>query len=411
MGNGLHLSLVQGKGGFQQCFPVSGGTAPGNPGRAGQHGFQIPDGGFGRFDGVSLIIGVEGIQQLALLANEGQFGCGGTGINAQITVTAVGFQIFLSHYRLTVTLPEGIVILLIFKQRRKSGHFKRNRYPLFQSADQLLQGNRRGITAFQRGTHGGKQVGILRIHHVFRCQLQCTDKGFFQFRQKMQRAAQKRHTAPNGLAAGQAGNGLIHHRLKNRGRQIRVCGPLVNQGLDVRLREHTTAGGNGIDLPVVFCLFVQAPGVNLQQRGHLIDEGAGTAGADTVHPLLQAAGEIDDFRILTAQLNCHIRLRIVVFQGRSHGHHFLHKTDVHRLCQGDGAGTGDLHLQQALPQLLTGIPEKLCQSALGVGLMAAVIPIDQMILFVQNRQLYGGGTDVNSCTIGVHSSSLSMLSM
>ena len=355
MGDGFHLSLVQRKGGFQQRFPVSGGTAPGNPGRAGQHGFQIPDGGFGRFNRVSLIIGVEGIQQLALLADEGQFGRSGTGVNAQITVTAVGFQFFLSHHRLTVTLPEGIVILLIFKQRRESGHFKRNLHALFQSADQLHQGNLCRVIAFQGGTHGRKQVGILRVHHIFRRQLQCTDKGFLQFRQEMQRTPQKRHTAPDGLAASQARNGLIHHRLENRGRQVRLGGALVDEGLNIRLCEHTAAGCNGIDLPVVFRLFVQASGIDLKQRCHLIDERAGTAGANTVHPFLQTAGEVDDFCILSAQFNCYIRLRVEEFQGRSYCHHFLYETDFHGLCQGDGAGTGDFHPQQALTQLFAGI--------------------------------------------------------
>ena len=171
----------------------------------------------------------------------------------------------------------------------------------------------------------------------------------------MQRSAQKGHTAPDGLAAGQAGNGLVHHGLENGGRQVCLGGTLVDQGLDVRLGEYAAAGGDGIDLLVVFRLFVQPSGIDLQQRRHLVDEGAGSAGADTVHPLLQPAGEVNDLGILAPQLNGHIRLGIEGLQGGGHRHHLLDKANVQGLGQGDGTGARDLYRQAAVSQLLPGI--------------------------------------------------------
>ena len=82
VGDGLHLSLVQGEGGLQEGLAVARGAGPGDPGGARKHGFQVPDGGLGRLDGISLVVGVEGIQQLPFLADEGQLGGGGSGIDA-----------------------------------------------------------------------------------------------------------------------------------------------------------------------------------------------------------------------------------------------------------------------------------------------------------------------------------------
>ena len=153
-------------------------------------------------------------------------------------------------------LAEGLIIRLVPEKRRKPGHLERDPDTLFQPRNELSQGHGLGIPAFQGGTHGRKQMGILRVHDLIRGQLQRPDKGLFQLRQEVQRSAQKGHTAPDGLAAGQAGNGLVHHGLENGGRQVCLGGTLIDQGLNVRLGEYAAAGGDGINLLVVFRLFV-----------------------------------------------------------------------------------------------------------------------------------------------------------
>ena len=67
----------------------------------------------------------------------------------------------------------------------------------------------------------------------------------------MQRPAQKGHAAPNGLAAGKAGDGLVHHRLKDGGGQIGGGSALVDEGLNVGFGKHAAPGGDGIDLLVL----------------------------------------------------------------------------------------------------------------------------------------------------------------
>ena len=298
---------------------------------------------------------------------------------------------------------EGVIFRLVGEQRRQPLDLKGHGYALRQTVDQLPNGPRRGVGfRLQRRTHGGEQVGVVGVDDVLGCQLQRADEGLFQLRQEVQRPAQKGHAAPDGLAAGKAGDGLVHHRLKDGGGQIGTGRALIDEGLDVRLGEHAAPGGDGIQLLVVRCRVVEALGVGLQQGGHLVDEGAGAAGAYAVHPLLQTAGEIDDLGVLAAQLDGHVRLGIALLQRRGHSHHLLHKGNVQRPAQIDGAGAGDGGAEGAVAQRLAGLTQQRRQRLLGVGLMAAVVAVKNVVVVVQYHQLDGGRANVDTGTISIH---------
>ena len=245
-------------------------------------------------------------------------------------------------------------------------------------------------------------MGVLRIHGGFRGQLQGADKGRLQFRQEVQGTAQEGHGAPDGLAAGKAGNGLIHHRLENGNRQIGLGGALVDERLDVGFGEHAAPGGDGIHPLIMLRRLIQAGGVGLQKRGHLVDEGAGAAGANAVHPFLQAALEINDLGILAAQLDGHVRLRGCGFQGSGHRHHLLDKADIQGFPQIDGSGTGDAQTQTAVAQLPLCRHQKGFQGFLGMGMMTAVLSKQERTVVIQNHKLYSGRTDINTGAIGIH---------
>ena len=135
---------------------------------------------------------------------------------------------------------------------------------------------------------------------------------------------------------------------------------------------------------------VQSLGVRLQERGHLVDERAGAACADAIHALLQPAAEVDDLRILTAQLNGDVRLRGNGLQAGGHGDDLLHKADVQGFAKVDGAGAGDLQAQVAGAELCAGVLQQLGKCFLRVRAVAAVIAIAQDAAFVQNNELCGG---------------------
>ena len=399
MGNGLHHALVQGEGGFQQSLAVACGTGPDDLGPFRQFLFQFAHGVHGRLDGVALVSGIVGKQELSLLAHKNQLCSGGAGIDAQIAVAPVIFKGGSGHHMLPVTLLEFIKFLSVPEQGLQPRHFKGGLYAFFQGGNQLVQFKYRSILRLQGRAHGGKKVGVFRVHRGFVRQVKGPDKGLFQLRQEMQRPAQEGHAAPYGLAAGKTRNGLIHHSLENGGCQVRLGGSFVDEGLNIRLGKNAAPGGNGIDLFVFPGCLVQAFCIGLQKGGHLVNKRAGASGAHTIHPLVQAAPEIDDLGVLAAKLNGHIGLGGCELQSRGHRHDLLHKGDLQCLSQGHGAGACDFDLQIAAADFLPGIGQQLAQRFLGMGLVALIGAVKDLSLLIQNHQLYRGGTYIDTGTI------------
>ena len=148
-------------------------------------------------------------------------------------------------------IAELVIFFLVPEERFQPGHLEAYLYTSLQPFNQIGKIDFSGISGLQGCAHGSKEMGIFRVNGGLIVQLQGADKGCFQFSQEMQRATQKGNTAPDGFAAGQTGNGLIHHRLKNGGRQIGAGGAFVDERLNVRLGKHAAAGGNGVQFLVI----------------------------------------------------------------------------------------------------------------------------------------------------------------
>ena len=113
--------------------------------------------------------------------------------------------------------------------------------------------------------------------------------------------------AADGFPAGKTADGLVYHSLENGGGKVFFGGALIDQRLDVCLGEHTAAGCNGIEGFVILCVLIQPRSICLQQRSHLVNKRAGTAGADTIHTLFNISTlKVNDLCILTAQFYGHV---------------------------------------------------------------------------------------------------------
>ena len=242
-------------------------------------------------------------------------------------------------FMLCMTAVELIILLLIGEERFQALYLKAHFYAFIQLLIEIGNGDQmRGLALlFLRGVHGradgGKQVRMLRSDHVLRSQLQSPDKSVFKLRQEMKRTAQESYVAPDRLAAGQAADGLIDHSLEDGGRQILLGCPVVDQRLYIGFCKDTAAGGDGVDGLIMGRVLVKAGRVGLQKSGHLVDEGAGAAGADTVHSLLDAAGEVDDLGVLAAQLDGYVGLRRIVLQRGGHGDYLLNEGNLQKTGQ------------------------------------------------------------------------------
>ena len=199
-------------------------------------------------------------------------------------------------------------------------------------------------------------MGVFGVNGRLVRQLQRADEGGLELGQKVQRPAQKRNVAADGLAAGKARDRLVDDCLKDRGGKVGLCRALVDEGLDVRLGEHAAARGDGVDLLVVRGLAVKARGVGLQKSGHLVDERAGAAGADAVHSLFQPAFEVDDLGVLAAKLDGDVHLRGDALERLRHGDDLLHEGNAQRLGKIDRARARGAQRKCTLAKRLARLP-------------------------------------------------------
>ena len=88
-------------------------------------------------------------------------------------------------------------------------------------------------------------------------QLQSTDKRLPKLREEMERTTQERHMSTDRFAAGKSADGLVDHRLEDRCRQVFLGSSLVDEGLDVRLREYTAARSDGVERLIIFGILIQ----------------------------------------------------------------------------------------------------------------------------------------------------------
>ena len=163
----------------------------------------------------------------------------------------------------------------------------------------------------------------------------------------MQRPAEKGDLALERNAAGQSANRLVDDRLKNRSGDVLAPGALVDQRHDVGLGEDAAARGDGVERRVSLCQRVEPRRVRLQERRHLVDEGARPARARLVHAQLHALAQTEDFGVLAAELDRHVRLGRDGHQRPRRRHHLLEKRQPQHVGNRQRAGTSDrpAHLQ------------------------------------------------------------------
>ena len=166
-------------------------------------------------------------------------------------------------------------------------------------------------------------------------QIQGADKRCPKLTEKMQRPAQKCDMAADRASAGKTGDGLIDNCLEDGGRKIFLGCALIDQRLDVRLREYAASGRDGVEGLIVFRVLIESCHIRLQQGGHLVDKGAGAAGTGSVHALVDAGSvKIDDLRILPAQLDRNICLGRMLLQTAGDRDNFLNETESSYCLQG-----------------------------------------------------------------------------
>ncbi|CCX39036.1 unknown [Clostridium sp. CAG:1013] len=218
-----------------------------------------------------------------------------------------------------------------------------------------------------------------------------------QLGEEGERSAQVYHVALDLPALGQTGNGLIHHGGEDALGDIVFLSALVQKGLDVAFGEHAAAGGNAVRALALPGDVVKLCGGDVQQGGHLVDEGAGAAGAGAVHPHFHGAGEEQDLGVLTPQLDDHVGVRYVLFHSGPGGVHFLDEGDVQILCQAHARRTGNAEERLLfLGELFLDAGEHPGGLLCDLGVVPLVLLIYRLILPVIHHTFQGGGAHVQT---------------
>ena len=351
----------------------------------------------GRAQHVAVVVVVPRVQQLAVLAHHGGLHRGGAGVQTNEHAAVVVGQAALLHHLLVVALLELAVVVL----GRKQGVQARNLGALrvaqvLQVAYDLLERNVLVALAGQRRARRHEEVGVTRHDAVLLVQLQRLIEALAQLGEVLQRSAEKRHIPTYGVSARQAGYGLVRDGLEDGGRDVLARGALVQERLHVRLREHAATARDGVYVRRALRKLVQAGGVRLHEGCHLVDKRAGSACARAVHALLDAVVEVDDLRVLAAELDGAVRLRNKRLDGVLRRDDLLHKLHSQPLRQQHAAGSGDGHAHGHVAQGALRLLEHLLRRRLHVGVVALVVRVDQVVVVVDHGKLHRGRAHVDA---------------
>ena len=195
-----------------------------------------------------------------------------------------------------------------------------------EDVSQLLDGVAAPRRAVGQGrAQGRQQLGRLGADHLFGAHLQHPEESLFQGRHKGQRAAAEQDGRAHIAPPGQRSQGLQDHGVEDRGGNILFGHLAAEQVLQVGLGEHPAARSHGVDGGITAGQAIQLGHRHVQQRGHLVNERAGAAGARAVHADIWAVllVEEDDLGIFAADIyqRAHLGITLVHHLGRSH--HFL----------------------------------------------------------------------------------------
>ena len=117
VGHGFDDALVSLKTCLNQSFTVTGHRGSADKAVLRQLAVYVRKEFPGRFQRISFVISVERVEQIAFRVDERTLGSRRTGIDAQEAGAVCLFQRFSHDFCLIMTFLEGIIFLLIMKQR------------------------------------------------------------------------------------------------------------------------------------------------------------------------------------------------------------------------------------------------------------------------------------------------------
>ena len=109
----FHFAFIQRKSGFQKRFAIACGAGTKDPRSCRKFATKFFHSLHGRTDRVAAVIGIVGIEQLAVTSDEGHLGGGRAGINAQKAVTFIGGNIPLGNHGFGMAGAKSLIVCFL----------------------------------------------------------------------------------------------------------------------------------------------------------------------------------------------------------------------------------------------------------------------------------------------------------
>ena len=290
-----------------------------------------------------------------------------------------------------------LVLLLGLEKRRQVVRDYRRTGGLFEGVQQRVYrvgfGRCAGVLRRARRDGVGGESREVRVLVV---QTEGFLKTLLKPLEEEQRAAEEQHIALDLASLCQTGDGLVDDRLENRSRNVFLACALVEQRLDIRLREYAAAACDGVDAFRALREPVELGRGDVEQHGHLVDERAGTARARAVHALLQLTGQKDNLRVLAAQLDDNVSRRNVRADRLAGRKDLLHEVDVGGFRNAETGRAGDRAVKRrVLADELARRTDQLDRLFAHLGEVALIVFVDDLSI-AHDYDFYRRRADVDA---------------
>ena len=410
--HGLDHALVQVQAGGDQSLAVAGRAGSGDPRAFGQLGLDLLDDVDGGGQRAAFVVGVAGPDDFTVVVDERGLDGGGTSVDAQEVRAVRAFKGADVDVFLVVALVEVLAIGLGGEQRRHGGRVGGQVLQLVQTLQDFVAGVGLEMVALIVGirvglqcrTVGHIQVGVGRHDELVDLAFKGTLEGGAQFGHEEQRAAEEDDGTVDRAARSQAGDGLRGHCGENRGGEIRLGRAVVDQRLQIGFGEHAATRGDRIQVLVALGHLVEACGVGVKQRGHLVDERAGAACARTIHTLFGRGLQVGDLGVLAAELDDDVGLRVFLVDRAGLGDDLLDERHVQVVGERQAAGTGDgetngLVAAAEVDERLMDVLEQSSHRGADVGVVTSVVGeqhVIERIGLIEHHGLDRGRSDIQT---------------
>ena len=334
----LHRSAVRAQGRFHHVLAVAGRAQPKHAQLLSAVAICLLKGQkavANRFDGVAVVVGVEGVEHVAACIEQRDLRRGRPDVDADVGIDAraSGRACQLARFQ-TVPLLECGALLVGGEQRLGSACVGAPAL-LLKLSQRRLGGVKRDairIIAAHRRAHCYDGFGVVGHDDLVGGKVEPLGEHAHEGGVVGERPAFENDGRCEGKSLRQAAHRLLRDGVECRKGQVGRRGALDAQRLDVGLGEHSAASRDIVDALALRGQRLKPAVLAAEQLRDLVDESAGAPGAAAVHthiagnrfPALGAAAEKHHLRVLPAQLDGAARLRVQSRDGRGVRHHLLH---------------------------------------------------------------------------------------